>query len=307
MEYYAATIGGKKYFLNSKEDNVTTDRGSTIDSSNHIDLFYTLINVCHTVVAEKKEDGTLTYNAASPDERALIEGSAKYGFRFLDRDATSVLIEVPGQKQERYQVLNVIEFTSARKRMSVIVKCPDETIKLFIKGADAMIMSLIGKNKDQQNYFKDTEDHLHDFAVEGFRTLSLAYRTITQDEYNDWEKQFHEANVAIENKEEKLDEVGKMMERNLTLLGATAIEDKLQDGVPDTIADLLKANIRVWVLTGDKQETAINIGIACKLLKRDSKMIILNTNSLAETKEKVAKETKELERSVYIISKIIMF
>ena len=79
-------------------------------------------------------------------------------------------------------------------------------------------------------------------------------------------------------------------------LGATAIEDKLQDGVPDTIADLLKANIRVWVLTGDKQETAINIGISCKLLKRSSKMIIISTSSMAETKEKVRKEIKELER-----------
>ena len=82
----------------------------------------------------------------------------------------------------------------------------------------------------------------------------------------------------------------------MTLLGATAIEDKLQDGVPETIADLLSANIRVWVLTGDKQETAINIGISCKLLNRASKMIIINTHSVAETKEKVRKEINELNR-----------
>ena len=297
MEYYAASIGGKQYFFNSTEDNVTADRSSNaFSTSGDINLFYRLICVCHTVVTDKKEDGTIAYNAASPDERALIEGAAKYGFKFLDRDSTFIYIEVPGEKQEKYEILNVIEFTSARKRMSVIVRCPDDSIKLFIKGADAMIMSLIGRNDDERKYFKETDDHLHDFAVGGFRTLSLAYRTITEEEYKEWSEKFHEANIAIENKDEKLDQVAKLMEENLTLLGATAIEDKLQDGVPDTIADLLKANIRVWVLTGDKQETAINIGISCKLLKRTSKMIIISTNSIAETKEKVRKEIKELER-----------
>ena len=297
MEYYAASIGGRQYFFNSKEDNVTADRTSNAAStSEDINLFYRLICVCHTVVADKKKDGTIVYNAASPDERALIEGAAKYGFKFLDRDSSHIYIEVPGGKQEKYEILNVIEFTSARKRMSIVVKCPDESIKLFIKGADAMIMSLIGKRDEQGKYFEKTDEHLHDFAVGGFRTLTLAYRTIPLDEYDKWSEKFHEANIAIENKDEKLDEVAKLMEENLTLLGATAIEDKLQDGVPDTIADLLKANIRVWVLTGDKQETAINIGISCKLLKRDSKMIIINTHSVAETKEKVRKEIKDLER-----------
>ena len=297
MEYYAASIGGKQHYFNLTGDNVTADRTSnSASTSDDIQLFFRLICVCHTVVADKKENGEIVYNAASPDERALIEGAAKYGFKFLDRDSSHVYIEVPGEKTEKYQILNIIEFTSARKRMSVVVKCPDESIKLFIKGADAMIMSLIGKDEKQRKYFEETDEHLHDFAVGGFRTLSLAYKTILQEEYDEWSKKFHEANIAIEDKDDKLDKVAKVLEENLTLLGATAIEDKLQDGVPETIADLLSANIRVWVLTGDKQETAINIGISCKLLNRASKMIIINTHSVAETKEKVRKEINELNR-----------
>ena len=296
MEYYAATIGGKKYFFDSEDNALGLARKSGSVSSDVIDLFFTLINVCHTVVSEKKEDGSIVYNAASPDERALIEGSSKYGFKFIDRDSSSIEIEVPGPKRMRYEILNVIEFTSARKRMSVIVRCPDQSIKLFIKGADAMIMNLIGQNKEQTQYLKATDDHLHEFAVLGFRTLSLAYKTISEDDYNSWKVKFDEANIAVEDKDEKLDDVARTMENDLTLLGATAIEDKLQDGVPETIATLLQANIRVWVLTGDKQETAINIGYSCKLLTQNSKLIKIKTSSMAETKEKVLKEIKELNR-----------
>ena len=295
MEYYAASIGGKQYFLNSTDNVVTSDRKSNLNSSKDIDLFFTLISVCHTVVAEKMKDGSIKYNAASPDERALIEGAAEYGFRFLDRDSNSILVEVPGGEKKRFEVLNVIEFTSARKRMSVIVKCPDETIKIFIKGADAMIMRLIGEGDDQRKYFKETDEHLHNFAVTGLRTLSLAYKTISKEDYDGWKAKYHEANIAIEEKDKKLDDVAKMMEKDLTLLGATAIEDKLQDGVPETIATLLKANIRVWVLTGDKQETAINIGLSCKLLQTDSKLIKISTSTMPETKEKIVKELKELK------------
>ena len=148
---------------------------------------------------------------------------------------------------------------------------------------------------DQRKYFKETDEHLHNFAVTGLRTLSLAYKTISKEDYDGWKAKYHEANIAIEEKDKKLDDVAKMMENDLTLLGATAIEDKLQDGVPETIATLLKANIRVWVLTGDKQETAINIGLSCKLLQTDSKLIKISTSTMPETKEKIVKELKELK------------
>jgi magnesium-transporting ATPase (P-type) len=66
------------------------------------------------------------------------------------------------------------------------------------------------------------------------------------------------------------------IEAGLGLLGCTAIEDKLQDGVPKCIADLARAGVKIWVLTGDKEETAINIGFACQLITDDMRMVVLN-------------------------------
>lgn len=79
---------------------------------------------------------------------------------------------------------------------------------------------------------------------------------------------------------EKIEEAANLIERKLKLIGATAIEDKLQDGVPEAIATLLKADINIWVLTGDKQETAINIGYSCRLISQGMQIIILNEDGL---------------------------
>lgn len=91
----------------------------------------------------------------------------------------------------------------------------------------------------------------------GLRTLTLAYREMDEAAYKVWEKEYAEASVAIEHREEQMEAVADKIEREATLLGATAIEDKLQDGVPETLADLKRAGIKVWVCTGDKLETAV--------------------------------------------------
>lgn len=292
MEYNAASIAGTRYAtdpgLQTEPDALLLIEMET-EREKHDDIkdFLILLSVCHTVIPEYSDDGEITYNASSPDERALVEGALRYGYVFIDRKPDSVVIRVPGGSTEEYQVLNVIEFTSTRKRMSVVVRCPDGTIKLYIKGADTMILDRLGASAHQRKYFEDTVKHLDEFAVTGLRTLCLALRTIEEEEYKIWNSKFHEASISIENKDEKIDEVAKLLESNLTLLGATAIEDKLQDGVPDTIAQLLDAHIHVWILTGDKQETAINIGHSCKLLKNDAQIIILNTTSLDETRTEV--------------------
>ena len=152
----------------------------------------------------------------------------------------------------------MLEFSSARKRMSVIVKSKDDgRILLFTKGADNVIYERLSANG---NDFKNsTQEHMDEWAKCGLRTLCLARREVGTDEYEQWNKKFVKASQAIENREDKLAKVYELIERDLTLLGATAIEDKLQVGVPRTIEQLMKANIAVWVLTGDKQDTAINI------------------------------------------------
>ena len=97
-----------------------------------------------------------------------------------------------------------------------------------------------------------------------------------------WNEKFIEASQALQNREEKLEEVANLIEKDLTLLGSTAIEDKLQVGVPRTIEQLMKANIAVWVLTGDKQDTAINIGQACSLITPQMKLRVINVEDLVK-------------------------
>lgn len=236
----------------------------------------TLLAVCHTVIPERLED-TIAYHAASPDERALVDGAKRFGYIFDTRTPSYVEIDALG-KRERYEILNVLEFTSARKRMSVIIRTASGEIKLYCKGADTVIYERLAP--DGQAYREATLRHLEEFASEGLRTLCLAVATIPEDVYNEWKETYHKASTALQYRERKVEDAANLIENNLMLLGATAIEDKLQEGVPDTIAALLKADIYIWVLTGDKQETAINIGYSCKLISQTMDLLILNEDSL---------------------------
>lgn len=246
-----------------------------------IEGFLVLLSVCHTVIPERKENGEIIYHAASPDERAIVDGARKFGYIFDTRTPEYVEINALGERK-RYQVLNVIEFTSSRKRMSLIVRTPEGKIKLFMKGADSVIYERLAQKHQQ---FRDaTLQHLEEFASEGLRTLCLAEAEIDEEVYDEWNKTFNRASMALHRRESKMEDAANLIEMNLTLLGATAIEDRLQDGVPDTIQALLDAGIYVWVLTGDKQETAINIGYSCKLIKHSMAIIILNEESLDVSK-----------------------
>ncbi|XP_055314089.1 probable phospholipid-transporting ATPase IA isoform X6 [Sitodiplosis mosellana] len=255
-----------------------------------IEEFLTLLAVCHTVIPEKDENGKFIYHAASPDERALVAGAANFGYVFEMRTPNTVEIDALG-KRERYEILNVLEFTSARKRMSVIVRNAKGEIKLYCKGADTVIYERLAPNG--QAYRDITLRHLEDFATEGLRTLCCAVAVIPEDIYTEWKETYHKASTAMQYRERKVEDAANLIENNLILLGATAIEDKLQDGVPETIAALLKADINMWVLTGDKQETAINIGYSCKLISQGMDLIILNEESLDNTRECIGRHSAD--------------
>ena len=207
-------------------------------------------------------DGVLEYQAQSPDENALVSAARNFGFVFTERSSRTITIQSLG-KVETHELLCILDFNNVRKRMSVIVKYEGK-IKLYSKGADNVIFERLAPH--QEDIRTKTQEHLDRFAMDGLRTLVLGVRELTQEQFDDWKAEHHKAAVALENRDEKLDAVYDMIEKDLTLLGATAIEDKLQDGVPQTIANLQLAGIKVWVLTGDKQETAINIGYSCNLL-----------------------------------------
>lgn len=237
--------------------------------------FMLALALCHTVISERTagDPPTIEFKAQSPDEAALVSTARDCGFTVLGRTDHGIIINVLGEDRT-YEILNILEFNSTRKRMSAIIRMPDGKIKLFCKGADSMIYSRL-KRGEQPELRRTTAEHLEMFAREGLRTLCVAEKDVDEEEYKAWSKEHDLAAASIADREENLDRVADMIERDLTLLGGTAIEDRLQDGVPDAIQLLGKAGIKLWVLTGDKVETAINIGFSCNLLDNNMDLIVL--------------------------------
>ncbi|EMG48248.1 Phospholipid-transporting ATPase, putative (Aminophospholipid translocase (Flippase), putative), partial [Candida maltosa Xu316] len=364
------------------------------------------------------EDGAITYQAASPDELALVQAARDLGFVVFDRQNNKLTVKTYPQgfdneaKYEEYQVLDVIEFSSARKRMSIVVRFPDNRICLLCKGADNIILeklknsqlaqakakeislqsaerktqeadvilhsrlsqdidprksgisfrqsmslgsgsasarmttidnALMGTEEDEiadialrarkslhiqqsKKYNLETEDgeevgnstlpstttahtndsstadipvhyipndkvlvneefliektleHIEEFSTEGLRTLLYSFKWLDKNEYETWNQEYSSAKTALINRAKLVEEVGGKIECNLELLGATAIEDKLQDGVSEAIDKLRRAGIKLWMLTGDKRETAINIGYSCRLIKDYSTVVVLSND-----------------------------
>ncbi|KAK7413748.1 drs2 neo1 protein [Neonectria punicea] len=360
--------------------------------------FLLCIALCHTCLPERKDNGEIDFQAASPDELALVQAARDLGLLLIDRPAQSIKIQTVDEhgslQTETYQVLDVIEFSSKRKRMTIIIRMPDGRICVFCKGADNVIMSRLRLNQmaeqkaldigrrasvrktseqgrmvrrlsaqassnpgsprnsftlrrgessnrlenlrlslsrrstdinrlsQSQSFpfgrsprasmdlrspvspgqglgrmpsfeeidlridesvaandgaiFEKCFQHVDDFASEGLRTLMYAYRYVDDDSYAEWKELYREAETSLVDRQDRIEEAGELIEQKFELAGATAIEDKLQEGVPDTIDKLRRANIKVWMLTGDKRETAINIGHSARVCKPFSELYILD-------------------------------
>ncbi|XP_032576597.1 phospholipid-transporting ATPase ID isoform X2 [Drosophila sechellia] len=261
----------------------------------HSHVFFRLLALCHTVMAETV-DGKLEYQAQSPDEAALVSAARNFGFVFRTRTPNSITIEVMGQTEE-YELLNILDFNNVRKRMSVILRRGDSMV-LYCKGADNVIYDRL--HGGQEDLKARTLDHLNKFAGEGLRTLALAERRLTEQYYNDWRSRQQEAALSMDSREQKLNAIYEEIESEMQLVGVTAIEDKLQDGVPKSIANLQNAGIKIWVLTGDKQETAINIGYSCQLLTDElADVFIVDGNSV----EEVEKQLRQFKESIRIYNR----
>jgi phospholipid-translocating ATPase len=349
--------------------------------------FILCLALCHTCLPETKDDGAIEFQAASPDELALVQAARDLGYALVDRPAQNIKLnfedEDGAQVSETYQVLDVIEFSSKRKRMSIVIRMPDGRICVFCKGADSIILprlrnheramekasaverraskrrsteqasvmrrrslstarrrstspnrlsvgsfmdgfrraSIGRKSSDTRRksgafndewpgdgrrfsrnlaasvtaeeplgdfyvdealasnedaIFEKCFEHIDDFASEGLRTLLYASRTIGEDDYKQWKKTYHEAETSLLDRQKRIEEAAELIEKDFDLAGATAIEDKLQQGVPDTIDRLRRANIKIWMLTGDKRETAINIAHSARICKAFSEIYILD-------------------------------
>lgn len=334
--------------------------------------------LCHSCLPERNSGGSddeITFQASSPDELALLQAARELGYLAYERDGPALVLKTHPQGAgtaaviERYEILHVIEFSSQRKRMSVVVRLPTGRVVVICKGADSVIMARlrlasianqalarieheaqqrqsmqvdadlrrqssmaayrqgsVGSNpftgsrpatgrpysirddandwvtvRDQDDQMTPRESwqsrpstgpdllahdegliierclqHINDFATEGLRTLLYGYRFLEEEDYQDWSKIYHNATTSLVDRTAQIERAGELIEQDLELAGATAIEDKLQDGVPETIDRLRRANIKMWMLTGDKRETAITIGHSCRLIKDVSKVIILD-------------------------------
>ncbi|WOL18362.1 phospholipid-transporting ATPase 3-like [Canna indica] len=325
MEFFKCSIGGEAYGTGITEiekgqaerlgkkldevkrsDTAIHDKGFNFDDArimrgawrNERDPeickeFFRCLAVCHTVLPEGDESPEkITYQAASPDESALVNAAKHFGFFFFRRTPTSVMVreshvEKMGNIQDvSYDILNVLEFNSTRKRQSVVCRYPNGRLVLYCKGADTVIYERLGDTN--QDIKRLTREHLEQFGSAGLRTLCLAYKELSMDVYEKWNEKFIQAKSSLRDREKKLDEVAEMIENDLILIGCTAIEDKLQEGVPACIETLSRAGIKIWVLTGDKMETAINIAYACNLINNDMKQFIITseTDAIREAEDK---------------------
>ncbi|XP_052727590.1 phospholipid-transporting ATPase 3 isoform X4 [Vigna angularis] len=255
--------------------------------------FFRCLAICHTVLPEGDESPEkIRYQAASPDEAALVIAAKHFGFFFYRRTPTMIYVreshvEKMGKIQDvSYEILNVLEFNSTRKRQSVVCRYPDGRLVLYCKGADTVIYERLANISNSIK--KVTREHLEQFGSAGLRTLCLAYKELHPDVYESWNEKFIQAKSSLNDREKKLDEVAELIENDLILIGSTAIEDKLQEGVPACIETLQRAGIKIWVLTGDKIETAINIAYACNLINNEMKQFVISseTDAIREVEDR---------------------
>ena len=266
--------------------------------ANKLREFFTILGVCHTVVMD---GGKMA--AESPDEEALVKAANMFGIEFVGRTSETLTLQVGAARiEEKYRILETIAFDSDRKRMSVLVQFPkNQGYRLLTKGADSVVLKLLGDASvapgNTPDVIQKTVDSLEEFGNEGLRTLLLASREVPEREALSWASKYRSAKNILGDdarRIETLSLLAKEIERDLELVGATAIEDKLQEKVSDCIEAFHKGGIKVWMLTGDKVETAENIAYACSLVFTDCRLTRLkgDTFTKAEMIELLRREKR---------------
>uniref|UniRef100_A0A3Q2GFC4 Phospholipid-transporting ATPase n=1 Tax=Cyprinodon variegatus TaxID=28743 RepID=A0A3Q2GFC4_CYPVA len=267
-------------------DMIDTSPGP--DAREREELFFRALCLCHTVQVKEEEtvDGikhgihqgksSSFYISSSPDEVALVEGMKRLGFTYLRLKDGHMEILNREDEIERFELLEVLTFDSVRRRMSVIVRSTGE-LYLFCKGADSSIFPRVISGKVEQ-----VKARVERNAVEGLRTLCVAYRPLSTEQYEQVCHLLTRAKLEFQDQDKLVAEAYDLIERDLILLGATAVEDRLQEKAADTIESLHKAGMKVWVLTGDKMETAAATCYASKLFRRSTQILELTTKRTEE-------------------------
>ncbi|PKU43951.1 hypothetical protein llap_5742 [Limosa lapponica baueri] len=293
------------------DDCCASGRGDELQGRGSTDIGGASLDEVFKSVTNSSSPTDFCYEAESPDEAALVYAAQAYSFTLVSRTPEQVTVRLPQGTLLTFDILYTLGFDSVRKRMSVVVRHPlTKEIVVYTKGADSVIMDLledsakadVSTEKRMKRIKEKTQKHLDSYARDGLRTLCIAKKVLNEDDFQKWANFRREAEAAIDNRDELLMETAQHLETKLTLLGATGIEDRLQDGVPDTIAALREAGIQIWVLTGDKQETAVNIAYSCKLLNQRDTIFTINTEN-KETCESLLNLTLEEARKNYEVEK----
>ena len=249
--------------------------------------------MCHTVQIDNNANEK--YQASSPDEYSFIQFCVKIGIIYegedKDLDSSAMIRKILFKDQIlKYKILQVLEFDSSRKRMSVIVEdMQTNEIILFCKGAETTIFP-----RCSHGDIKSCKEIVDDFARKGWRTLALAFKTLSLTKYSSIEKKLRKASNDVAQREHKLRKVFDKIESKLTLIGATGVEDKLQENVSETLRSLREAGIKIWVLTGDKMETAVNISYACQHFSEDINILsITGLKNADDVKSRIRMLEKE--------------
>jgi magnesium-transporting ATPase (P-type) len=276
-------------FIRKKYEKIQEyeENGKSIIDNNHIiykaelenDIFF--INEFFTALSITNEcmvndnKGEIRYIGTSPDDLELVKMASRQGYKLIQTSFDKKTVLIDGKKVI-FEILNVLNFSSERKRMSIIFKEPDGKIKMYTKGADCEIIKRLSENSKNSEIFNKINHDVECFSNLGFRTLMVAYRELEEKDFYNWRENLHVEELNLQKKHKIIEKYYDAIEKNFELLGATIVEDKLQDKVPETIKEIKSAGIKFWVLTGDKMSTAENIGFSCNLISKQQQIFKLN-------------------------------
>ena len=268
------SIKYSNYIVRSKENKNTCIYLDT--SQKLIEEYWKALSLCHDCSIQNGE-----YIGMSPDNIELVKSASLQGFKFdISESNTQFLISYINpdnnsniKDMQRFEKLRQIEFSSDRKRESVIVK-EGSTYKMYTKGADSIIEERLDESTPKE-VLEKSRYYVNLFSAQGYRTLYIAMKVFKEEEWEDFSCELEQAEMDTFHKKEKLDEIYQRIENGLTLIGSTIVEDKLQENVPEVIKELRQADIKIWMLTGDKLSTAYNIGLSCNLINKDIKTFFI--------------------------------
>ena len=301
----------------SKVISLPLDNGDVPPFTLHEAMDQFLLNIVtnHDVLVEKRtEKNDVIYQGISPDEVTLVSTADEFGYTFLSRENGKIILEIYDYEKNEtelreFKILQKFDFTSERQSSAIILRdLKINKIVLYMKGSDRKIFE--GVNLFSSKYLLEkTREHVDQFAHQGLRTLCYSFKYIEENEYNTWLKEYEYMRYSATKDKSLNSEVEKLIDKiesNTILLGATALEDKLQERVKRDIKDFIEADINFWMITGDKMDTAETIGHSCGIISEDSEVFKIkeskDTNKVMEEleiiKQKIIKSNEELEKIV---------